>query len=377
MRKRWKADASAPTYSPPRVEKGKGKAPVQAEAMDIDVDGEVDVTIDASAYLVHHRRLSLAARPPPPRFRSPLTPPPLPSLHAPTPARASSAALRRPAPTLCPPACSACVPSLNKSQSAFGVTVAGEFSNGYKGMMEDELILVPHPRRPLVGGHLSAAEEAHLARAYSVADPQTYHCECLLWTIFAIQDELPTWGGLDDDEVELENDCGISCALYVGSSVSYAPSSSFHGSGVSLDYGASSTSSGATHPFSQLHTHSNSSSAAPVATLTPKTIPSRPLPTLGSRFDFAAGSAVTKAVVHDTEPDLDANGFGDASADVNIEDDWGKGKCKVPAEDMGTSPPSSPQHEWERNVTVLPHTEGGATTTAAAGVGGAQSLRTA
>jgi hypothetical protein len=38
MRKRWKADVPAPTYGPPRVDKGKGKALV---------DGAVDVSIDA------------------------------------------------------------------------------------------------------------------------------------------------------------------------------------------------------------------------------------------------------------------------------------------------------------------------------------------
>ncbi|KAJ7189878.1 hypothetical protein GGX14DRAFT_701934 [Mycena pura] len=324
---------------------------------------------------------------------------------------------------------------------------------GHTPMTEDELVVVPRSsvaraasserRRAPAGGYLTPAEEAHYSRAYSVADLRTYHCERVRkmpltgldpsmligflvrdeaeWrdlrrrvgelprTIFAIQDEPPTWPGADDDdEMELESitdpeevadvDADDGDA-HAEANKSHVASDASHPDGSRASHGVSGAS-----PFPQMHTHSNSDSTthsqstmsstsarSEVDTEDDPVAPITPLP--GSSFDLSERPPLPiKAAGADADLDGDGDDFVDAGGEAEIEDDWvdpvppppppmskkpskGKGKSKskkpvpvpsvnypfpVSSEDAGGAPPSPPQHERQRNVTVSPRPGGGA-----------------
>jgi cysteine protease ATG4 len=237
-------------------------------------------------------------------------------------------------------------------------------------------------------------------------------------TIFAIQDEPPTWPGADDDDdmgpesisdpEEIE-DAGSDGDM---SSASHAPlSNASHGDA------ASSASHVATSSFAHTHAHHNSNftthsastassgkTRSEVDTEEDPVAPITPLP--GAHFDLSgapppAPAGKDKGTVGDAYAELEGDdGFVDASGDMKIEDDWvdpvapppapvakkvskkGKGKRKtavpvpsvhypfpVSVEDCAGVPASPSQRARERIVTVSPRAGG-------AGVGG-QRMHTA
>ncbi|KAJ7633993.1 peptidase family C54-domain-containing protein [Mycena rosella] len=275
---------------------------------------------------------------------------------------------------------------------------------GHAPMTEDELVCNPRDStasargatihatttaadstttRAPAGGFLSPAEEAHYVRAYSATELRTFHCErvrkmpltgldpsMLLgfvcrdeaeWvdlrrrvselprTIFAIQDEPPTWPGADDDDdmgLESVSDPEEEPVFDDGdvSSASHAPSSSAHA--------ASNTSHVAASAFSHTHQHSNSNSTASsgeVDTDDDPVAPVTPLP--GARFDLSGGPSyagkvgtgkLTAGDKAGTYPDLlDDEGFVDAGGEAEIEDDWIDPVTPPP-------PPSKKEKERER-----------------------------
>ncbi|KAJ7109010.1 hypothetical protein C8R43DRAFT_183653 [Mycena crocata] len=328
---------------------------------------------------------------------------------------------------------------------------------GNTTMTEDELVFIPSRSRsasadpatdiannnssaPPAGGHLTPAEEAHFARAYSTADLRTFHCERVRkmalsgldpsmligfvvrdeaeWvdlrrrvselprTIFAIQDEPPTWPG--DDEMGLESisdpEEEEDTTFDDGdvSSASHAPSSSASHGVSSASHGVSNASHVPASTFSHTHAHSNSTNSTSTTSTRSEEVdteedpvaPITPLP--NSRFDLS-GEPTPAGAYADLEGD---DGFVDAGGDIEIEDDWvdpvppppapapskkghsssGKSKTKgkkkavpvpsvhypfpVSVEDApgASSPPQlerERQRERERNVTVSPRAGGG------------------
>ncbi|KAK6978243.1 peptidase family C54-domain-containing protein [Favolaschia claudopus] len=258
----------------------------------------------------------------------------------------------------------------------FGTSGSGS-GRGQTPMTEDELVIVRSPAehdehedkegacagRAPAGGRMSDAEEAYWVRAYSAAELQTFHCEkvrkmplsgldpsMLLgfvvrdeaeWvdlrrrvkelprTIFAIQDEPPTWPGVEDDddmglesisdpeEVEGEDDGDISTTSHApSSSVSSPPSSTF--SHTHSHHDSKST----------IHSASTSSSRSEeVDTEEDPVAPITPLP--NARFDLGDGAPAREkgktvgevyAELEDEEAGDDE--FVDAGGEVDIEDDW-------------------------------------------------------
>ncbi|KAJ7144641.1 hypothetical protein C8R44DRAFT_846331 [Mycena epipterygia] len=229
----------------------------------------------------------------------------------------------------------------------------------------------PTPTRPPAGGVLSPAEEAHFTRAYSSAELRTFHCARVRkmplsgldpsmligfvvrdeaeWidlrrrigelprTIFAIQDEPPTWPGADDDDdmgLESVSDPEEEAGLDDGdmSSVSHAPESSVgHGVSSSVGHGAfpsaghtrtpsSETSHAASSTFSHTHVHSNSNStnsssarSEEVDTEEDAVAPITPLP--NARFSLPPAGAYADAELEGEDEFVDARG-------ADIEDDW-------------------------------------------------------
>ncbi|KAJ6491098.1 hypothetical protein C8R45DRAFT_1096623 [Mycena sanguinolenta] len=117
------------------------------------------------------------------------------------------------------------------------------------GSMKDELVVVRPPyasrtasshggqneERRSAGGAMGSAEEAYYARVYTATETRTFYCERLPRTIFAIQDEPPTWPGADDDDMlksisdpEEEVDVGVSTTSHAASSTSHATSGASH-----------------------------------------------------------------------------------------------------------------------------------------------------
>ncbi|KAJ6527519.1 peptidase family C54-domain-containing protein [Mycena capillaripes] len=252
--------------------------------------------------------------------------------------------------------------------------------HGHTPMTEDELFVRPRESTAgpaPAGGHLTPAEEAYYARAYSAAELRTFHCERVRkmpmsgldpsmligflvrseeeWvdlrrrvkelprTIFAIQDEPPTWPGADDDDdMGLESVSDPEEAEDTGfddgdvSSTSHAPSSN-------ASYGVSTASHGAaSSTFSHTHAHHNSNSTTnssstasssarsdEVDTEEDPVAPITPLP--GSRFDLSGApppvpAGKGKGTVGDAYAELEGEGdvddFVDAAGDMDIEDDW-------------------------------------------------------
>ncbi|KAJ7075202.1 peptidase family C54-domain-containing protein [Mycena belliarum] len=254
-----------------------------------------------------------------------------------------------------------------------------------------------HHSEKQAGGPLSPAEEAHFARAYSAAELRTFHCErvrkmplsgldpsMLLgfvcrdeaeWvdlrrrvgelprTIFAIQDEPPSWPGADDDDDMLESisDPEEEAALDDGdvSSASHAPpSSESHAAESSASHAVSSASHVAASTFSHTHQHSNSNSTATsnstassgdVDTEEDAVAPITPLP--GSRFDLSsvpplpsAGKSAADAYGDlDPEGDEGDDGFVDAASEAEIEDDW-----VDPVPTPSAPPPNKKERDRER-----------------------------
>ncbi|KAK6981095.1 peptidase family C54-domain-containing protein [Favolaschia claudopus] len=218
----------------------------------------------------------------------------------------------------------------------FGTSGSGS-GRGQTPMTEDELVIVRSPAElehddkegagagtAPAGGRMTEAEEAYWVRAYSAVELQTFHCEkvrkmplsgldpsMLLgfvvrdeaeWvdlrrrvkelprTIFAIQDEPPTWPGAEDDddmglesisdpeEVEGEDDGDISTTSHApSSSVSSPPSSTF--SHTHSHHDSKST----------IHSASTSSSRSEeVDTEEDPVAPITPLP--NARFDLGDGA---------------------------------------------------------------------------------------
>ncbi|KAJ7330308.1 peptidase family C54-domain-containing protein [Mycena albidolilacea] len=249
---------------------------------------------------------------------------------------------------------------------------------GQTPMTEDELVIVrPGSRRSRdshdkaggghpAGGPMSAAEEAHFARAYSAAEMRTFHCErvrkmplsgldpsmligfmvrdeaewvdlrrrikeaSLPRTIFAIADEPPTWPGADDDDdmglesisdpeevEELGDDGDISTTSHApSSSASHAAGSGF--SHTHAHHGSNST----THSTS---TGSSSARSEEVDTEEDPVAPITPLP--NARFDLSGAPpqppAKDKRTVGDAYAELEEeDSFVDAAEEVDIEDDW-------------------------------------------------------
>ncbi|KAF7310342.1 hypothetical protein MIND_00408300 [Mycena indigotica] len=294
---------------------------------------------------------------------------------------------------------------------------AGSMSpDPFRPMTEDELVFNPRARRsprppasPAAGpgtagagagygngpGAMSPAEEAHWARAYALADMRTYHCERVRkmplagldpsmligfvvrdereWadlrrrvgelprTIFAIQDEPPSWGADDDDELEgisdpeeepvaeldvegdndndLENDNDEADDGDVSSWSRPAPAfgkQHFHSDSASTTHSRSTTGTGTGSSASQGDTED---SEGPVGPMTP-------LP--GAGFDLRrAGTGKGGGFVareeeddedEDADGDADGDDFVDAASEIvddredDIEDDW---------VDPVSSPPSS------------------------------------
>ncbi|KAJ7891666.1 peptidase family C54-domain-containing protein [Mycena olivaceomarginata] len=247
---------------------------------------------------------------------------------------------------------------------------------GQTPMTEDELVIVrPGSRRSHdshdkaggghpAGGSMSAAEEAHFARAYSAAEMRTFHCERVRkmplsgldpsmligfmvrdeaeWvdlrrrikelprTIFAIADEPPTWPGADDDDdmglesisdpeevEELGDDGDISTTSHApSSSASHAAGSGF--SHTHAHHGSNSTTHSASTGSSSARSEEVDTEEDPVAPITP-------LP--NARFDLSGAPpqppAKDKRTVGDAYAELEEeDSFVDAAEEVDIEDDW-------------------------------------------------------
>ncbi|KAJ7714766.1 peptidase family C54-domain-containing protein [Mycena maculata] len=272
------------------------------------------------------------------------------------------------------------------------------------------------------GGPLSPAEAAHFARAYSVAELRTFHCErvrkmplsgldpsMLLgfvcrdeaeWvdlrrriaelprTIFAIQDEPPTWPGADDDD-----DMGLESISDPEEAEEEAEDAGDDDGDVSSASHAVSTSS---HGVSN-SSHIAAARSEEVDTEDDPVAPVTPLP--GSRFDIppppTAGKGAAEGPAYPELEDEGDDGFVDAG-DVGIEDDWvdpvaappppapaaikksssskGKGKSRgkkavpvpsvhypfpVSVEDSAPVTPAPQVRERDRNVTVSPRAGGG------------------
>ncbi|KAJ6543260.1 hypothetical protein DFH09DRAFT_1088957 [Mycena vulgaris] len=213
---------------------------------------------------------------------------------------------------------------------------ASGHGHGHALMTEDELFFISRPLLAAsefddtAGGHLTPAEATHYARASSTAELRNmligFVCRDeaewvdlrrkvseLPRTIFAIQDEPPTWPGADDDadmglesasDPEEVDDAGVD-----DGDVESAVSTSSHA--------ASNSSPIAASAFSHTQAHSNSGefdteehSVAPLA----------PLP--GARFALS-GVPPTAGKGRVAYPDLEGDdGFVDAGGEVEIEDDW-------------------------------------------------------
>ncbi|KAF7318631.1 hypothetical protein HMN09_00374500 [Mycena chlorophos] len=284
----------------------------------------------------------------------------------------------------------------------------------YRPMTEDELVYNPNLRRsvspaalPIPNVHtMSPAEEAHWQRAYSLAELRTYHCERVRkmpmagldpsmligflvrseeeWvdlrrrigelprTIFAIQDDVPSWGGDDDDELDgisdpeeepvvdvdvevegddAEGDDGDVSSVSHASNWSHPPAFGKHAH--TLKHAQPHThvhsdSASTTHSKSTTGTGtSTGSSASQVDTEDTEEDavgPITPLPGSTSSFDLSIGAAGRKGkgvVREDNDDDDDGDededdedGFVDAASEVlddndpeeepegDIEDDW-------------------------------------------------------
>ncbi|KAJ7616137.1 hypothetical protein FB45DRAFT_935358 [Roridomyces roridus] len=245
---------------------------------------------------------------------------------------------------------------------------------GHSPMTEDELFVRTSSvsREPSAfeedepaGGRLAPAEAAFYMHAYSPAELATFHCarvrkmplsgldpSMLLgfvcrdeeeWvdlrrrvaklprTIFAIQDEPPSWPGVDDDDdalgMESVSDPEEESIEDVGlddgdvSSTSHAVSASSH----AAHGGHSHSSSNSSSAFSHTHVHAHSTSSTASSSGVDTDPPLTPLP--NARFDISPPPPVKGGVptayseLLDDGAD-DGDDFVDASAEVDIEDDW-------------------------------------------------------
>ncbi|KAJ6491180.1 hypothetical protein C8R45DRAFT_1213193 [Mycena sanguinolenta] len=278
-----------------------------------------------------------------------------------------------------------------------GGSLSPEFGHGHGVMTEDELVVVrpPHASRAAsshggqneerypAGGPMSSAEEAYYARAYTAAEMRTFHCErvrkmpmsgldpsMLLgfvcrdeaeWvdlrrrikelprTIFAIQDEPPTWPGADDDDDMLESisdpeeevdvgvdDGDVSTTSHAASSTSHATSSASHVPASAFSHTHAHHGSNSTTHSASTSNSSKSGARSEVDTEEDSVAPVTPLP--NARFDLgppqhasAKGMGMSKGrerTVGQAYAELVEEGDGeddfvDASGEVDdIEDDW-------------------------------------------------------
>ncbi|KAF7378518.1 hypothetical protein MSAN_00279400 [Mycena sanguinolenta] len=277
-----------------------------------------------------------------------------------------------------------------------GGSMSPEFGYTHGVMTEDELVIVrpSHPSRTSshthashdggererhpAGGPMGSVEEGYYARAYTAAEMRTFHCErvrkmpmsgldpsMLLgfvcrdeaeWvdlrrrikelprTIFAIQDEPPTWPGADDDDDMLESisdpeeeaDVGVddgevsttshaaSSASHATSSASHVPASTF--SHTHAHHGSNST----THSASTSNSSNSGARSSEVDTEEDSVAPVTPLP--NARFDLESPTkSMSKGgarTIGEAYAELEGEGEGeesfvDASEEMDdIEDDW-------------------------------------------------------
>nr|GAT54503.1 predicted protein [Mycena chlorophos] len=281
----------------------------------------------------------------------------------------------------------------------------------YRPMTEDELVYNPNPnlRRSVSPAAISfpnvhtmsPAEEAHWQRAYSLAELRTYHCERVRkmpmagldpsmligflvrseeeWvdlrrrigelprTIFAIQDDVPSWGGDDDDELDgisdpeeepvvdvevegegddAEGDDGDVSSVSHASNWSHPPAfgkhphtlkhaqphTHVHSDSASTTHSKSTTGTGTSTGSSASQVDTEDTEEDAVGPITP-------LPGSTSSFDLSIGAGKGKGVVREDDEDEDEDdedGFVDAASEVlddndpeeepegegDIEDDW-------------------------------------------------------
>ncbi|KAJ7245089.1 hypothetical protein C8J57DRAFT_1191054 [Mycena rebaudengoi] len=233
-------------------------------------------------------------------------------------------------------------------------------------MTEDELVLNAQRAEDAAeedASGMTRAEAAFYQRAYAPAELRTFHCEkvrkmplsgldpsmllgfvcrdegewvdlrrriaLLPRTIFAIQDEPPTWPGADDDDdmglesvSDPEEEEAVDADDGEGSMRFFDEASSNASHGVS---------SSASHTHASTHYHSNSNSTTSSArtrseeandTEEDPVAPITPLPTT-TRFDLSGGpnGAGEKGTGGSHFPE-EEDGFVDAGREDDIEDDW-------------------------------------------------------